>query len=364
MSRVATVLWRDISRDILRGVFPFGLTPLPARPPLALAYGVEQVPPWDWTRGFDPWRTLPLGKPYFSPLRRGERLPSPRPLSPRPLLEHVEHARHLEEVAFSPEVERAFLTYVAPPWGAWDAPPEGLGGKPAPPMVFPRLVRAHALNEPISPLKGPLYRHVGRLGAVAKEHPPTSPRFARKALAVAREVGLLDPWGVGDSLPEWHAFAMEVRGYLDALNTLKGFFELDELREKVGFRRDEELGHWVYRGRVELWDGAHAYFAALNVVATSEGREEVARYLLNRALPGLFARVESRGVGSPLQAKVSVRDWVFLELAHLFAHRGVSFCPVCGTAFLGRKGQRTCGSEACRKAFYRKSRKTYGEGSG
>ncbi|MGC8905103.1 hypothetical protein [Thermus sp.] len=354
---MATALSRDISRDILRGVLPFSLTPLPARPPLALAYGVEEVPPWDWTRGFDPWRTLPLGKPYLSPLQRGERLPFPRPLSPRLLLEHA-----LGEVAFGPEVERAFLTHVAPPWGAWDAPPEGLGGKPAPPMTFPRLVRAHALNEPIPPLDQPLYLHVGRLGAVAKGYPPTSPRFARAALTVARKVGLLDPWGVGDSLPGWHAFALEVRGYLDALR--EGDFFLDDLRERIGFRFDSELGGWVYRGRREAWDGAHAYFAALNVVQASGGREEVAHYLLNRALPGLFARVESRGVGSPLQAKVSVRDWVFLELAHLFAHKGVSFCPVCGTAFLGRKGQRTCGAEACRKAFYRKSRKSHEEGGG
>lgn len=284
-------------------------------------------------------------------------MPFPRPASPRLLVEHA-----LGAVPFGPEVERAFLTHVAPPWGAWDAPPEGLGGKPAPPMIFPRLVRAHALNEPILPLERPLYLHVGRLGAVAKEHPPTSPRFAQAALGAAQKVGLLDPWGVGDSLPGWHAFAMEVRGYLDALRGR--FLGLDELRGKVGFREDEELGHWVYRGRREAWDGAHAYFAALNVVEARGRREEVARYLLDRALPGLFARVESRGVGSPLEAKVSVRDWVLLELAHLFAHRGVSFCPACGTPFLGRKGQRTCGAEACRKAFYRKRLKSREEGGG
>ncbi len=54
---------RTFGGTLLRGVLhlPVALTPATARPPLTVAYGPEEVPPWDWTRGRSPWSYLPLG---------------------------------------------------------------------------------------------------------------------------------------------------------------------------------------------------------------------------------------------------------------------------------------------------------------
>lgn len=374
---------RTFGGTLLRGHLhlPVAITPATARPPLTVAYGPEEVPPWDWTRGRPPWSYLPLGpEPPFGkpkgflastyepqpPSRLGFRLSAPTLLV----------AHYLGDEPFGPRVEQSYLDFLAPPGGPIDRVPEGGGGQPVPPLVYPRLVRKHAFFEAPPDLDFPLYREVAHLGKLALRHPPTSPVFIRKTLQVAQKVGLLDPYGLGDSIPVWHAFALEVRAHLDFLKEFKvapslaveSFtYILDDLRMRAGFTPGGD-GGWHYRGQKEREDGALAYYHALNFIqrgVAEGGTQAVSEHLwalawhtvLARADWGLAQSLKSLGRPGPVYVRCGVREWVFLELAALYSSRSLQFCPVCGAPFLGRKGQKTCGADRCRKALKRKEAK-------
>lgn len=107
------------------------------RPPLTVAHGPSEVPPWDWTRGFPPQVDWPWEKSLFLKV------------------------------------------------GPYRPVPEGL--------QYPRLVRKHFGQSTLPRLRFPLYRHVAKLGTLALKEEPYSSQFVRKALAVAQQVGLLYP---------------------------------------------------------------------------------------------------------------------------------------------------------------------------
>lgn len=357
------------------------LTPATARPPLTVAYGPEEVPPWDWTRGMLPWAYLPLG-PKWPVERPSGFLGSPyEPQAPprlsfRPSAPTLLVAHYLGDEPFGPGVEQSYADFLAPPEGHLDHAPEEAGGLPVPPLVYPRLVRKHAFQEAAQDLDFPLYREVGYLGKVALRHGPESPVFISKALKVAQKVGLLDPYGTGDGLAHWHAFALGVRAHLDFLREYKSApslvaktpeFVLDELRRKAKFAQ-QLGGWWEYRGPEGSWNGALEYFHSLNAIQRGLGEGglfSVAEYLwaqawhkvLARADWGLAQSLQSLGHPGPAYVRCGVREWVYLELAALYSSHSFQFCPVCGTPFLGRKGQKTCGADRCRKSLKRKEAK-------
>jgi len=378
---------------VLKGALPLSalvVHPNTARPPLAVAYGPEEVPPWDWTRGLSPWRAV-LGPELFtSPMPTTKRGPQKVSLvSFTPVLEYW-----FGERPFDRQVEAAYNARFAL---------GGLGGKPVPQdplFLYPRLVRKHPFHAPQRDLDFPLYRRVDALGRVALKAGPLSERFAREALKTAQAVGLLDPYGWGDSLHHWHAFALEVRAYLDFLREyrqsygvgLKEEFAyilgdvLDHLREQVGLVRRNGAWYWVGgEGKVdpfpyvqalqEIEEAALGRKKRVRAVRGEKvlegeanakgGLEGVALHLLHKATPLLLARVDwylvfraaALGIKASPEAKVSVRPWVYLELAALYTSKRLSFCPICGAPFVGRKGQVTCGAARCRQAKSRKERK-------
>lgn len=293
---------------------------------------------------------------------------------------------------YGPEVEEAFLQVINPPNAWWDAPPEGFGGKPTPPLIYPRLVRKHAGRWSRDP-SFPLYRQVWRL-AKAAEKGPDDPRFRKAVLKAAHAIGILDPHGedgyAPDSLVGWHKFALEVREYLLGFKEVSGYLQerwgvwgrdpsewllgLQEYLSSIyanpekfkalGFRWDHELGGYKYTGPVQNREGAEAAFAVVNILGRAvweagdgEGWDAplrgVGRYLMSTVVPAITRNMSLRGDGTEALSFVSARAWALLEISRLFlSRREVRFCPNphCGVAFIPtRSDQRTCGSERCKK---------------
>lgn len=389
-----TPLSPDISPDISGGwALAFRLYPFTARPPLAVAWTPGEVAPWDWTRGLDPWRQTTLGKErwegwgdgkaFFSLLEKPKRLAF-YPLNPSGVL--LDH--YFGQTPLGDTVESAWREFVAPPWGFLDSPLEGDGGKPTPPLVYPRLVRKHAIFELWPPLELPLYPKVERLGKVALKHPAHSQKFVEVCVQVAQAVGLIDPRGTGDHLPGWHRFALTVWTYL---RFLKGYREHPSTWEVVidDIRRQAEDGARTYRSPEGREEAAIVVSSTLNAIvramregypargkepsSTFPGLRGVAEYLTTQVWPRVLASVDwtvaaylsYRGVDKPVRARVSSEDWVMLEIAQLYASEDkLRFCPNpnCGLPFLPkRRTQETCGRDACVK-WLQRERKQHGLG--
>jgi hypothetical protein len=261
--------------------------------------------------------------------------------------------------------------------------------EPAPPMPYPRLVRAHPSPYPIAPPDFPLYPHVRRLAQVAEKHPPDSPEFAQEAVRTAQTVGLLDPEGGGDTLEAWHSLAVEVDTYLGFLREVQGMRALaGEIAEdyhktaagRWGFRFDPELGGYVYRGSPLLGNTAHRAFEVTNVIrkalqegdfwaglGTAEQEAQVWKvgaYLMAQVWPEVLKGINwgqaaqaARTGGGPLYTVTGSRVWVFWEIGQLFwRSEEVRLCanPRCSIPFLPkRKDQDTCGRAACVKWLQR-----------
>lgn len=280
------------------------ILPYPARPPLAVAWRPEEVPPWDWTRVGNPWASL-VG---------------------------------FTEVPILPE------------------------------LTYPRFVRRESFYVPDpQPPKLPLYPHFAQLGRQARKHHYCSSVFVQKAIQVAQTVGLLDPYGKEDSLADWHFFALEVYTLISFLRRWReGGEDLESF--VVSLRMEEgwtQVGEgWRYMGpeRKRLPALAVHTVAELFERTSDSGRpslqliaslliERVWSEIVSRVRWELIARGLETGRAMPALSYVGSRYWVLYEIARLyFQASAVRFCvnPNCRVAFLPKKrGQETCGRPAC-----------------
>lgn len=288
--------------------------PHPARLPLTVAWQAQEVPAWDWTRGVDPWASL---------------------------------AGFVEE-------------------------------SPLPELTYPRFVRRESLYIPPPQLpKLPLYPYLARLGREARKHHHTSPAFIQKALQVAQTVGLLDPYGRGDSLADWHFFASEVYALISFLRRWREGSE--DLESLTGGLRVEEgwtqiSGGWRYVGPEDKRLPSLAIHAVADLFEkTSEsGRprlQRIASLLMERVWSEIVSRIRwdfiakslEAGKSFPALSYVGSRYWVIYEVATLYFQAStVRFCvnPNCRVAFLPKKrDQETCGRPACVVWLSRKRRR-------
>lgn len=168
--------------------------------------------------------------------------------------------------------------------GFWIVLWKGMAANP-PPLVYPRLVRKHAIFELWPPLELPLYPKVDRLGKVALKHPAHSQKFVEVCVQVAQAVGLIDPRGTGDHLPGWHRFALTVWTYL---RFLKGYREHPSTWEVVidDIRRQAEDGARTYRSSEGREEAAIVVSSTLNAIVRAmregypaRGRNRPARFL-------------------------------------------------------------------------------------
>lgn len=302
-----TPLSPDISPDISGGwALAFRLYPFTARPPLAVAWTPGEVAPWDWTRGVSPWAPT-----LYDPSR----------FTPKPL-------------------------------------PEGL--------TYPRLVRAQADMHHPGPVKLPLYPKVAGLGRVAQKHPPRSPKFAQKAVEVAQQVGLLDPFGTGgwaDSLQDWHRFALEVRARLDFLREYR--LAVGSPEERL-MQASEIVGEW---GATFLFSAVRGDTAKIYGEEKPPSLRNIAASITAIVWPHILSGVDwthhawklMLGWEEPVLTAVSSWHWVMLEIAQLYAsEEKLRFCPNpnCGLPFLPkRRTQETCGRDACVKWLHRERKK-------
>lgn len=212
----------------------------------------------------------------------------------------------------------------------------------APPRLVEPLATAGALEGPL-PTPGPVYAEVYRLARVARDAPPDDRRFAQTALETASRVGMLYP-GWGNPVAAWHGFAQETEFYLDLLRAFQEGAGLEMALHTL----DPPAEPWmeVYRALLDAWRGVR-----------DPSVEALARHLSTVALREMLPRLEVPPDGR-IKARVSPRAWVRLELAQAFTERRVRFCPVCGAPFLGRADRETCRSDRCRKAWYRKKKKS------
>lgn len=333
MSTMSNRSRRDITRDIWKIEVAF--TPELTLLPLTVAHGPEEVPVWDWTRGYDP--------AFFA----DEVLEDPV------LSEHYRGIR-----PYGPEVEEAFIRRVVEPLRR-----EGwyfIEAKPTPPLLYPRLVRKHAGPWSAKP-KFPLYPHVLGLARSAREG-PTSPRFERAVVKVAQTIGLLDPYGDKDDLFQWHAFAIGVEEYIRFLREAPPVEYLEEYlakriealgiekvrlfdRESLGFLKEPAPIKWA-------WNTLLALDHLANVRA--EGLEGVGVQMMVLVLPDIAENASWIDWNEGVVPSYAPSDaWVFLEIGKLFLQRkDARLCPNphCGVVFLPKRAdQRTCGSERCKK---------------
>jgi|GEM_PF-649391 len=341
---------------VLRGLITLrGLvvSPMTVRPPLTVAHGPSEVPPWDWTRGFPPQVDWPWEKSLFLKV------------------------------------------------GPYRPVPEGL--------QYPRLVRKHFGQSTPPRLRFPLYRHVAKLGTLALKEEPYSSQFVRKALAVAQQVGLLypplgsaidAPSSSGDSMVEWHDFSLRVRAYLDFLR----LYRQDPVKDLDTVIRDLKgqiasgyrgIQFWLEREKQErepllVAEAKDPYTQVLEEIEKAYkkidpprlmvfgsgstlmgepdlpgGLRGLALRLLTQWLPHLLKNIDWGyavnaiffGEGSVVRSYVGAAAWIYIEIGALYTSQQISTCPVCGTPFVGRKNQFTCGTSRCRQAKRRNKRR-------
>lgn len=302
----------------------------PARPPLRLAFDPEDMPGWDWTRGFSPWSSLLLA-----------------PVS-RLAEEHPEVFRAVVASANDPVLSKEAEAFLEP--------------TPPPRLRYPRLVRASPEIPPLPPPSQPVYIALYRLFQTAKRHSPErghqrawgeallgveNAPFARAVLETASRVGLLDPYGRDDDLEAWCYRAAQVGFYVDLMRAVREGFGLEAALETM----PPPPARWL-RGYAHELKRHRQALRAFQSVGRSYDVSTIAaalyRQAMNQILPRLVVGEDGR-----VKARVGAWAWAMLELSHALTDRRVRFCPVCGAPFLGRADRETCRSDRCRKRWYR-----------
>lgn len=345
------------------------------------------MPPWDWTRGLRAWDSLLRSKDLWTTTLE---------------------AYSRGELPYGPEVEEAYRQYISGLFFTdllWER--RGVHVLPVLERLgYPRLVRRHPLTrgeEEVPPAlrpqpRLPLCRHpqLRKLGQVALKALQQgmahfSQDFEEACRATAEELGLLDPYGQGDTLEEWFAFALEVRLYLRFLEAYKEFppgweGSLEGLASELGLAwKPLEAAPSPY------WDppleGARRYYPLhqgglasdtlrrlaweLNRVdwfmrdgeargGRGRGIHKIGEYLFIRSAPHVLAHVDWRPSGTKGGSRVAwvgLGDWVRLELAQLYLRsEELRLCPNpnCRAPFLPkRRNQQTCARPGCMKWLQR-----------
>jgi len=344
MSSEARAIVRTKARTPLE--LPLAVEYAPARPPLAIAHSAKEVPPWDWSRGkFSPWdgadialvgRALELAALFEARVLGEDALGNKEPahlvnLLQSPVLGAVTAATGLIQLGL---LERLRA--------------------PLPPRLgYPRLVWAVPVPGDSSPPSGPLYPLLYRLGEKALRLSHQDPAFGQAVLETASRVGLLNPYGLGDSLRDWWGFSLEVKFYVDLMRLTRDLGGVAEAVEVIySERRDFEAQRGVPRI-------AYIWKFRLDVSGRPKALSDVAESLYRTALPHLLPHLEFSG--GRVRAKVGALVWVYLELSRALTDRSLRFCPVCGAPFSGRFDKETCRQAACAKAWYRKKKAALGE---
>lgn len=315
----------------------------PARPPLAIARSAEEVPPWDWSRGkFSPWDGADItlvgkaleGAALFEAKLLGENAPGNKDPA------HLVDLLQLTGLGAAMGLTQLGLL-------------ERLCAPLPPRLVYPRLVWAVPVPGDPSPPSGPLYPLLYRLGEKALCLSHQDPAFGQAVLETASRVGLLDPYGSGDSLSRWWNLSLEVKFYVDLMRLTRDLGGVAKAIEAIySERRDLEARKGV--GRIaSLWKSRLDFKGRPNTLS------DVAESLYRSAFPHLLPHLEFRG--ERVRAKVGVWVWVYLELSQALTDRSLRFCPVCGAPFSGRSDKETCRQAACAKAWYRKKKAALGE---
>lgn len=293
----------------------------PARPPLRIAWSPEEVPPWDWTGGLSPWENP---SPFLT--QGGVDLAAPEGLS--------EARLRLAQVRFLGVRLRD---------EGWLGSSGSLG------LQFPRLVRAAPHLHYRPPLERALPT-LRKLGEKALKLAPSSKAWGEAVVEAASTVGLLDPYGPGDTLEGWWCFALEVLVWLD-LPAHADFGTLEEVLRHLGEypkgdtpEAKEAYRRAVRRVEAELWSGGGSLPPTI---------KEAGKGLWMGVLPQLFPHVALEGF-PPYRARVGVRVWAMLELARAFTTAGMRICPGCGVPFVpSRRDAKTCGAYRCQKRIQR-----------
>lgn len=355
--------------------------------PLAVAYGPDQVPPWDWTRGLRVWDSLVRTRDLWTATL-------------------VAYSRG--ELPYGPEVEEAYRQYISGlcftdfflEWRKVNILPVPES------LEYPRLVRRHPLTrkeeevppalrpQPRLPLcRQPRLRRLGQVAVKALQQRIAhySRDFAEACRATAEELGLLDPYGQGDTLKEWFTFVLEVRLYLRFLEAYKEFPQgwegsLEEIASELGLAwkplEAAPSSYWepplegarryypLRQGGVDS-DTLHRLAWELNRLdwfmrdgeaqgGRGRGIHKIGEYLFIRSAPRVLAHVDwgpSGTRGGSRIAWVGLRDWVLLEIAQLYLHsEELRLCPNpnCRAPFLPkRRNQQTCARPGCMKWLQR-----------
>jgi len=336
MSSEARSLVRTKARTPL--ALPLAVEYAPARPPLAIARSAEEVPPWDWSRGkFSPWDgadiALVRGALELARLFEAKVLGEDAPGHKDPA--HLVDLLQLTGLGAAMGLTQIGLL-------------ERLRAPLPPRLEYPRLVWGIPASGDSSPPSGPLYPLFYRLGQKALRLSHKDPAFGQAVLETASQVGLLDPYGSGDSLRNWWAFSLEVRFYVDLMRLTRDLEGVGEALEVLYSERCD------LEARKGAWRIASFWKSKFDLTGRPNALSDVAEALYRTALPHLLPHLEFSG--ERVRAKVGAWVWVYLELSQALTDRSLRFCPVCGAPFSGRSDKETCRQAACAKAWYRKKK--------
>ncbi|WP_156101082.1 hypothetical protein [Thermus scotoductus] len=176
--------------------------------------------------------------------------------------------------------------------------------------------------------------------------------FARAALETASRVGVLDPYGRDDDLEAWAYRAAQVGFYVDLMRAVREGFSLEAALETMSpppARWLRGYAHELKRHQQTL--RVFQYGGRAYDVPTLAAM--VYKWAMEQILPHLVV-----DEGGRVKARVGAWAWALLEISRALTDRRLRFCPVCGAPFLGRADRETCRSDRCRKAWYRKKKRS------
>lgn len=212
-------------------------------------------------------------------------------------------------------------------------------------LEYPRLARVHPFQTGAKQSL-PVYRVFRNLWKLAeKEGGKPGPRFRKGVIEAVPHIGLIDPYGTGDTLEGWWSAALRVHVLLEILTWVEDQTEINQadwdvfISVWVDWERNAD-GHFLEPSRWERKD-FKAQTALRSIRQHTGSAQEVKNKYAHELLENvqiMLKQKHTRFTPGKVEVFTGSYRWAMLELSDVFSNGNRKDCAAedCKIPFIGR----------------------------